>query len=855
MKPLVSHTFPRLDYCQVVYNQDVQSSEQPVHYAEVVVLIDAPGLHQPLTYSVPNSLSIQIGDAVLVPVGNRPAIGYVFNTHTTLPLGLAARIKPIDSLVEGAAAFDSGLRDLALRLQGRTLCELTDAVRLIAPSVLTSKIATLISIAPDGLEKIASKRLNPTATIILHALSTVVGPVDLKSLKTLCPGESAVKEIAALRKKGVVTRQFVLTRPEARQRKVRRIALAVSVEEAHEASARFETKRAPARARLLNRLIESGVPIPIPQDSAAAARGLVDLGLIELSMSSERRNPFKADADRLHSLPDLTCDQLACVKQIISQINTANGSCTLLYGVTGSGKTEVYLRAVAEAIRQGKGAIVALPEIGLTAQLLDLFKGRFGDETVAVLHSALSLGERFDEWIRIKNGEARIVLGARSAVFAPVHNLGLIILDEEHDASYKQDAPPRYHARDIALMRAQQTGAAILLGSATPSLESFWNAEGGAYNLIRLPERIDNRPLPKVHIVDLRAEFKLAAKDQYPGAIESVSARIFSSALRAAIGGRLESAEQVILFLNRRGFSPFLLCRDCGFSFRCPNCDTSLTFHLAAKIVRCHHCDYSKAVSGVCPKCEGHRLRPFGLGTEKIQEAVAELFPEARTLRMDRDTMARKGAHSEALRTFRKGGADILIGTQIVAKGLDFPNVTLVGVVSADTALNIPDFRTDERAFQLLTQVAGRAGRGNRLGEVFIQTFTPDHPSLLKAARHDYEGFYREEIRNRQELNYPPFSSLANFVFADEQPELALSRCNALCRKMREMIDTTRADAEILGPVACPVGRLRGRSRFHFILRGSDSDTVVSLSKSAVSASGQRELIGFSLDIDPLTML
>ena len=489
-----------------------------------------------------------------------------------------------------------------------------------------------------------------------------------------------------------------------------------------------------------------------------------------------------------------------------------------------------------------------------------------------MLHSALSLGERHDEWRRIQSGESRVVVGARSAVFAPVPHLGLIVLDEEHDGSYKQDTNPRYHARDAARFRAAQTGATVILGSATPSLESFSLAKAGEYGLISLAERIDSRPLPPVSVVDLREEMKAVGQKPLPARSSPPSPEgrgkegtggtrpeppprsVFGTDLAAAIGCCLERREQAILFLNRRGFASFLLCRDCGFTFHCPNCDVSLTYHHAGRYLQCHHCDYRRRVPDTCPKCAGLRLRPFGVGTEKVEDAVRQQFPAARTLRMDRDTMSRKGAHAETLRAFKRGEADILIGTQMVAKGLDFPNVTLVGVVSADTALNIPDFRAPERAFQLLTQVAGRAGRGKVPGKVIVQTFSPDHESVLFAARHDYLGFYEQAIGQRQELGYPPFAHMANVVFTDESEDEARKRSYRMANVLRAHLGGG-SGVTLLGPVACPLSRLRGRYRWHLALRAPAKAVLLALLRAALAEMTAGERAGLSLDMDPLSML
>ena len=682
---------------------------------------------------------------------------------------------------------------------------------------------------------------------------------------------------------------------------VRLLRLALESDVASEEATRLERGGAARQARLLRALIaaeEEGKAAKMPSSglavgasAGAAAKALAEKGLARYTEVPSRRDPFQFFGFVSGLAPALTDAQARAAAQIGRHLAARDGRTLLLYGVTGSGKTEVYLDAVAQTLALGRNALILLPEIGLTAQVLDLFKARFGEDEVAVLHSALSLGERHDEWRRIQSGEARVVVGARSAVFAPVPQLGLIVLDEEHDGSYKQDSSPRYHARDAAQKRAEQTGAVVILGSATPSLESFFKAKSGEYGLIELTERIDSRPLPPVSVVDLREEMKngkvgtpvgvpLAATSLVLAAPSSAiphgrdkegaasgaptdtgAARpeppprsVFGADLTAAIGCCLERREQSILFLNRRGFASFLLCRDCGFTFHCPNCDVSLTYHHAGRYLQCHHCDFQRRVPDTCPKCQGLRLRPFGLGTEKVEDAVHQHFPKARTLRMDRDTMTRKGAHAETLRAFKRGEADILIGTQMVAKGLDFPNVTLVGVVSADTALNIPDFRAPERAFQLLTQVAGRAGRGKIPGNVIVQTFSPEHESVLFASHHDYLGFYEHAIEQRREVGYPPFAHMANVVFTDESEDEARKRSYRLTNLLRAQLGPA-SDVRLLGPVACPLARLRGRYRWHLALRAPAKETLLAVLKVGLASLTATERTGLTLDIDPLTML
>ena len=785
-------------------------------YADIVVQIDVAGLPQPLTYAVPPALPLTIGAAVVVPFGAQQAVGYVVGLKADCPPEMAAKIKPVAALIENAPSFDQELCDLAQWVTEQTLCDLRDALRLIVPDVMSSQIKTTLRLADDWEERLSGSRAPAQKDLAaaLAALGGVSEPGKLaKALGQAKPGPA----LAELRKKGIVSEERSVKLPPARRKMVRLLRLAADGQVAAEEAGRLERSGAARQARLLRALItaeEEGRAAKMPSSglavgasAGAAAKALAEKGLARYMEVPSRRDPFQFFGFVTGNAPALTDAQARATAHLGKHLAARDGQTLLLFGVTGSGKTEVYLDAVAQTLALGRNALILLPEIGLTAQVLDLFKARFGADEVAVLHSALSLGERHDEWRRIHSGEARVVVGARSAVFAPVPHLGLIVLDEEHDGSYKQDSSPRYHARDVAQKRAAQTGATVVLGSATPSLESFFRARSGEYGLIELTERIDSRPLPPVTVVDLREEMKKEpgvktpgySKEappglqnssvaerlspsspalSVPGSLRPASGRpeppprsVFGTDLMAAIGCCLERREQAILFLNRRGFASFLLCRDCGFTFHCPNCDVSLTYHHAGRYLQCHHCDFQRRVPDTCPTCHGLRLRPFGLGTEKVEDAVRQHFPQARTLRMDRDTMSRKGAHAETLRAFKRGEADILIGTQMVAKGLDFPNVTLVGVVSADTALNIPDFRAPERAFQLLTQVAGRAGRGKIPGRVIVQTFSPDHESVQFAAKHDYLGFYEHAIEQRREVGYPPFAHMANLVYSPMNPK------------------------------------------------------------------------------------
>ena len=507
-------------------------------------------------------------------------------------------------------------------------------------------------------------------------------------------------------------------------------------------------------------------------------------------------------------VPELTPEQQAALEEMDA---LPAGQTALLYGVTGSGKTEVYLRCIEKCLQQGKGAIVLVPEIALTPQTVGRFAARFGDR-IAVLHSRLSLGERFDEWRRIRLGAAPIVIGARSAVFAPVEDLGLIIIDEEHESSYQSEITPRYHALDIARRRTKAGGRKLLLGSATPSLLSYYRALSGSYRLIELKHRVGGRPLPTVSIADMRAEFLNGNNG------------IFSSLLITKLGNCLREGHQAMLFLNRRGYSAFVSCRACGYVLTCDNCDISMTYHKAQNAVRCHYCGARKPVPSVCPNCGKPFIKYFGVGTEQVEEQIQQLFPGTATVRMDADTVTRKDAYDQILSSFGQGDAQILIGTQMIAKGHDFPNVTLVGVIAADTTLNFPDYRSGERTFQLLTQVSGRAGRDKDPGQVVMQTYAPDHPVLQFARVQDYPAFYQYEIAQRKKCLYPPFSLFIRLLLSGEDEEALINRGKEYAKTLeKDLRAALGADGQndllLLLASPAPIARIAGQSRYQILVK------------------------------------
>jgi primosomal protein N' (replication factor Y) len=565
---------------------------------------------------------------------------------------------------------------------------------------------------------------------------------------------------------------------------------------------------------------------------------LVELGFLTVVEAERHRNPFLDQAVVPDRPAPPTAEQATVLAEIQRRLAENRFRPLLLHGVTGSGKTEVYLQAIAAALGQGKRALVLVPEIALTPQLVTRFRARFGGEgRIAVLHSGLSDGERYDAWRAIMAGTVEIVIGARSAVFAPLAGLGIVVVDEEHDASYKQGEGFRYHARDLALLRGQMDGALVLLGSATPALTSYQRAQEGHLDYLELTGRVAGRPLPEVQLLDLRQTPPVA---------------VLAAPLIEALTGTLDSGNQALLLLNRRGFSPYLLCADCGTTFRCPNCAITLTFHQGRRLLRCHYCDYGERPPESCPGCHGGNLVPEGAGTERLEEELTTLFPAARIARMDRDTTSRKGAHHALVKRMLAQEIDILLGTQMIAKGHDFPQVTLVGVVSADATLNFPDFRSGERTFALLSQVAGRAGRGAQPGRVLIQTFAPEHYALQCAAAHDYAGFAAQELGFRREIGYPPFGHLVNLIFSGNDA----SRVELAAAGFAAGLAGAARAVELLGPAPCPLARLRGRFRYQLLLKAGTRPPLRRLLLLLPALRKQLPAgVALAVDVDPVDMI
>jgi primosomal protein N' (replication factor Y) len=607
--------------------------------------------------------------------------------------------------------------------------------------------------------------------------------------------------------------------------------------------------------------------LKLAETTVETVRRLEDKGLLRIAPRVDERDPYareeilptqamvmNPEQQRAYEAIRGAMDDMARLPESV-EARTAEGvggvPPLLLHGVTGSGKTEVYLQAIASALERGWGSIVLVPEISLTPQTVERFKARFttgpNATLVAVLHSHLSSGERHDEWHKIRQGRARIVIGARSAVFAPVERLGLIVVDEEHEHSYKQEEAPRYHARDLAVVRGARERAVVVLGSATPSVESYYNAKKGKYSLLEMPSRATDQKLPVVRVVDLRVESRKGEKGT-PG--------VFSEPLKEGIRQRLEKGEQTILFLNRRGYSSSLQCPKCGYVAGCPNCSVSLTFHRAKHLLLCHICGHSEAAPVRCPKpeCGDGGIRYAGLGTERVEETLVRLFPKARIARMDRDTLQKKEDYRRILTEFRTGRIDILVGTQMIAKGLHFPNVTLVGVLYADLSLHVPDFRAGERTFQLLTQVSGRAGRGDVEGEVFVQSFTPFHPAIQFARRHDYAGFYEAEVEFREQLKYPPFSRIALLTLKGRNEDKVKFSADHIRKELEAKVGSWPGMV-IAGPAPAPLVRAESFFRYQIMIRYRAMSRLSQVLSAMEATLQLPEDVHLVMDVDPVNLM
>jgi len=808
-----------------------------MNYAEVAV--NSPGSRSTFCYAIPPGLNISAGQAVWVPFGSRVIQGIVLRLSDEPSV---EETKEIAGIAGDLPLLSPTQIKLAQWISEHYFAPLFDALALMLPPGFERRAITCFQLTDSRVDL---SSLTPELRQVLNIMRGEK-KISLPELEEAIGKRKARQITDQLLDRQLITKTLELEKAKIEPKTLPYIRLIADREEIEVAKARLDKSRAYKQAELLEFLTGQTQPISISElrkrlnCSPATIKALESRHLVSVERLRVRRDPLSRLSFTTSPPPVLTSSQQTAwesIQDIIVGEGRQSGSppVFLLFGVTGSGKTEIYLRALAQVIAAGKRGICLIPEIALTQQTVERFASRFPGR-VAVLHSGLSLGEQFDEWQWIMEGNCDVVIGPRSALFAPLSSLGLIIIDEEHEWTYKQeDKSPRYHARNVAIRLAQLSDAVVILGSATPDIGSFHKAQQGEYYLVELKERITPRgysPLPEVGIVDLREELKAG------------NTSLFSRSLLAAMKETLAQGEQIVLFLNRRGTATFVRCRNCGFVFRCPRCSIALTYHSVEKRLICHRCRYSIPVPQSCPRCSRRNLRFLGIGTQRVEEEIRHFFPEARLLRWDRDVITRRYAHEELLKNFREHKADVLIGTQMIAKGLDLPQVTLAGVISADTGLNFPDFRSSERTFQLLCQVAGRAGRGVKAGKVIIQTYSPDNYTIEAAARHDYPGFYYKEIDYRRRYNYPPFSQLVRLVYSHTNEEL----CRREAERMYRLILEERAredmiDFNIIGPVPTFAFRARGRYRWQLFLRGPDSTRM--LSRLTLPR-------GWTIDVDPV---
>jgi len=787
------------------------------------------------SYAIPPELDINVGQAVWVPFGDKRLQGIVLELS---PHPEVEETREIIGVIEPHPLLSPQQVSLARWISQYYLSPLFDAVALMLPPGFERRAITFISPTPGDFD-ISTLNAEPRQAF---ELIREKGKLSLGQLEKALGKRKASGIVNQLVNKGLAAKSYELEKIRVKPKMVPYLRLAVSKMEAEKEAANLS--KAPKQASLLEYLSQQSGAVPWAEArqnikcSKATADALVSKGLAKFEAVEVRREPISYK-DIVPSPPlTLTPTQKTAFKAIKSSLSDGKTKTFLLHGVTGSGKTEVYLQSLAETVKLGKKGIVLVPEIALTPQTIERFAARF-PQRVAVLHSKLSLGEQFDEWQRIRKGDFDVVIGSRSAIFAPQPDLGLIVIDEEQEWTYKQsDKSPRYHARDAALKLADLSGAVVVLGSATPDVASFYHARRGDYQWLQLPERVtpyDGSALPKVEIVDMREELKAGNQS------------LFSRSLFQSIGQAVANKEQVILFLNRRGAASFIQCRSCGFVMRCKRCDVPLSYHLTEDRLVCHQCNYNIKVPESCPKCGRRRIKFLGIGTQRLEQEVGYTFPQARLLRWDSDVTRGRHSHDEILSKFRAHRADILIGTQMVAKGLDLPLVTLVGVVSADTALNLPDFRGGERTFQLLSQVAGRAGRGTKGGKVITQTYAPEHYAIRAAAEHDYASFYEQEIDYRRQLHNPPFNQLACLTYSYTNDALCQREAERMKRVLsQEIASQGIAGIELIGPAPAFIHRLRGRFRWQLILRGTELSAFLSPLPLPP---------GWAVDIDPMGLV
>lgn len=808
------------------------------------------------TYRIPRSLigSIQVGMRILVPFGKRKLTGYVIRLHSKPTF---TTVKPIEDVLDDTPAFAEDILQLAHWMSEYYLCPLGEVLKAALPAGIKLESERRIQLAPDfDIDLIP--RISNEASLQLRIVEALRQKEwwNLKQLQNKLGSKALSYTLRQLEKRGVILISQEILDPKVKPKIRKFVRLCQEWQNKAALSQAIEKMKArsPKQAAILALLkgkieeVASSDLLKRTNTRSSTLKRLAEAGFVEIFNKEVYRDYYN---ETPKPPPNLTLnpDQTHVFKQIKDTLQSGKFKTFLLHGVTASGKTQVYIEALKIALSQGKGAIVLVPEISLTPQTVRRFQSNFPNQ-IAVLHSRMSQGERYDSWRRLKSGEFRIAVGARSAIFAPIKNIGLIVVDEEQEASYKQFEPnPLYHARDVAVMRAKINGAVTILGSATPSAESYYNAINGKYHYLSLPSRIDDIPMPSVRLVDMMREHRVYGLE---------NSRVFSHLLKKKIQEKLDLNEQIILLQNRRGYASYLKCKACGYVEQCINCNITLTYHKKFTHLRCHYCGFTKRAPEKCPECGGHEIQFKGVGTQKVEEELKTLFPEARIVRMDLDTTRGKLAHDRIIISFGEGKYDILLGTQMVAKGLDFHRVTLVGVISADTGLLLPDFRASERTFQLLTQVAGRAGRKDRKGEVIVQTYSPENETLLFAQKHNFIGYYDSEKDARRELYYPPYGRLANILFKGTDEKAVIDSAEVFARKLKPYAN----QLILLGPTPSPLSKIQNQFRWQIVIKspremdpaGKRMRDALKVTMSEYKKQAINPKVKIYIDIDPISM-
>ncbi|MGG3800194.1 primosomal protein N' [Metabacillus fastidiosus] len=803
-------------------------------FASVIVDVAAMQTDREFDYKIPEKWqdAVKPGMRVIVPFGPRKVQGFITKVKNDSAF---ERLKNISELLDLTPCLTPELLQLGDWLTEKTLCFKISAFQAMLPAAMKAKYEKIISLI--GREKLSE------IDILLQPFFEKRNELNWKDIENEIP-ISVIQKEAAKQNLEIIYE----VKQKTKKKMLKYISVNVNKDELRDYynSLTVQAKKQKEIVHFFLQSEQKSIPmqelLSVLNCSAASVKALVKKDILIEEEREVYRDPYE-DRSFQKTIPlQLNEEQEKAIVPILEAVNDKKHEVFLMYGVTGSGKTEVYLQSIEKVLNEGKEAIVLVPEISLTPQMVNRFKGRFGS-LVAVLHSGLSTGEKYDEWRKIERKEVKVVVGARSAIFAPFENLGMIIIDEEHESSYKQEENPRYHARDVAVYRGNYHQCPVILGSATPTLESFARASKNVYKLLTLADRVNARSMPAVEIVDMREELRTGNRT------------MFSTNLIEKLQDRLAKGEQSVLFLNRRGYSSFVMCRDCGYVIQCAHCDISLTYHRFSQSLKCHYCGHEEHMPTKCPECESEHIRFFGTGTQKVEEEILKVLPEARIIRMDVDTTSRKGAHEKLLTEFGEGRADILLGTQMIAKGLDFPNVTLVGVLTADTMLNLPDFRASEKTFQLLTQVSGRAGRHELPGEVVIQTYTPEHYSVQLASQYDYNLFYEKEMLIRKQHSYPPFYYLSLITISHPEVTKAASVTEQIVSFLRRELSPQTI---ILGPVASPIPRIKDRYRYQCMIKYKREKNLHAVLKKVIEHYAQQiakdDLI-IAMDLNPNTLM